>query len=146
MKTKKYSIIGIALLSTILILGACNDEDTVEDPPTKETVKSEFGFKSFDLDIDTADQNDAIDATFDMDMSTTEAEYENKLESKKLVGNEAFDELETIFKGLELNKDTKKEEVIEKVSKAFGAEDYKEFDLEIEFSDGTVREYTDTKK
>ncbi|TQR20355.1 YusW family protein [Psychrobacillus vulpis] len=144
---KKYSIYGSVLLSTALLLGACgdNDKDNVKDAPGHHEMQNEFGFQSFDLDIDTADQRDVIDVSFDMDVSETEAEYENKLESKKLTGDKAYDELAPIFKDLALTKDMSKEEVIEKVSKAFGVEDYTEFDLEVEFSDGDNQEFRDKK-
>ena len=82
----------------------------------------EFGFRSFDLDIDTAKKKDAIEVSFDLDSSGAEAEYKNKLNDIKLSGDKAFSELQPIFKELGLTKDMTREEVIEKVSKAFGAE------------------------
>lgn len=145
MKPKKYAIYGTALLSTALLLGACGDKEEVKDGPTGDEAESEFGFRSFELDIDTADQKDAIDASFDVDVSETEAEYLNKLETLNLSGDKAYAELEPIFKELALTKDMSKEEVIEKVAKAFGVEDYKEFDLEIEFTDGDDQEFKDMK-
>jgi len=145
MKMKKYSLLGSVVMSSVLILGACGDKEEVSEAPDKETAKSEFGFQSFDLDIDTADQKDAIDASFDIDVSETEAEYVNQLESKKLTGNEAYAELEPIFKKIALTKDMTKEEVIEKVTQAFGVEDYKEFELELDFSDGETQEFSDRK-
>ncbi|PZX05731.1 YusW-like protein [Psychrobacillus insolitus] len=145
MKMKKHSIFGSALLSTALLLGACGDKEEVTDAVDSSQAQKEFGFQAFDLDIDTAEHNDAIDASFDIDVSETEAVYENKLESKKLTGNEAYAELEPIFKDLALTKDMSKEDVIAKVSKAFGAENYTEFELEVEFSDGDNQEFLDKK-
>lgn len=146
MKTKKYSIIGSAILSVALLLGACgNREEEVKDAPTDKEMQDEFGFRSFELYIDTAEESDAIVASFDIDVSKVEAEYENKLESKKLRGDEAYAELEPIFKDMALTKDMSKEEVIKKVSKAFGVEDYTDFDLEIEFPDGKNQEFADHK-
>lgn len=142
---KKHSIFGSALLSTALLLGACGDNEEVTDTVDTSQAQNEFGFQAFDLDIDTAEHNDAIDASFDIDVSETEAEYENKLESKNLTGNEAYAELEPIFKDLALTKDMSKEDVIAKVSKAFGAENYTEFELEVEFSDGDNQEFSDKK-
>lgn len=145
MKIKKYPILGSAILSSVFLLGACGDKEEVSDAPDKETAQSEFGFHSFDLDIDTADQNDAIDASFDIDISETEAEYVNQLESINLSGNEAYAELEPIFKKMGLTKDLSKEEAIEKVLQAFGVEDYTEFELELEFSEGDKQEFKDRK-
>jgi len=142
---KKQTIYGALFLSGSLLLGACGDNDEVKDAPTSEESESAFGFRSFDLDIDTVDQNDAIDASFDIDVSETEAEYINKSEDIKLSGDEAYSKLEPIFTELKLTKDMTKEEVIEKVTQAFGAEEYTEFDLEVEFSDGDEQEFSDHK-
>lgn len=139
------TVVGSILLSTAFMLGACGDKEQVSDAPDSSEAQSEFGFQAFDLDIDTADQQDAIDASFDIDVSETEAEYENKLENKKLTGDEAYAELEPIFKELALTKDMSKEEVIEKVTGAFGVEDYTEFELELEFADGDTQEFQDRK-
>ncbi|WP_419960870.1 YusW family protein [Psychrobacillus sp. BM2] len=145
MKIKKYPLLSSALISSALLLGACGDKEEVNEAPDKDTAQSEFGFQSFELDVDTADQKDAIDASFDIDISETEAEYDNKLESISLTGDEAYAELEPIFKDIALTKDMSKEEVIEKVSKAFGVEEYTEFELEVEFSDGDTQEFNDRK-
>lgn len=128
-----------------LVLGACNDKEIVKNAPSNEEIQSEFGFRSFDLDIDTANKRDAIEVSFDLDSSGAEAEYKNKLNDIKLSGDKAFSELQPIFKELGITKDMTREEVIEKVSKAFGAEDYAEFDLEIKFTDGSEQEFSDLK-
>ena len=145
MNTKKISLSATALLSAALVLGACGDKEVVKNPPTNEEVQSEFGFRSFDLDVDTADKKDAIEASFDLDMSETEAKYKNKLTGTKLSGDKAYRELQPIFKELALTPDMTREEVIEKVSQAFGVAEYKEFDLEIDFTDGSEQEYSDMK-
>ncbi len=145
MNIKKLSLYATALLSTALVLGACTDKEVVKNAPTNEEAQSEFGFRSFDLDIDTGNKRNAIEASFDLDMSEIEAEYKNKLTDIKLSGDKAYSELQPIFKELALTKDMTREEVIEKVSQAFGAADYMEFDLEIEFSDGSEQEFLDMK-
>ena len=145
MRIKKYPLLGSVIMSSFLILGACGDKEEVSEAPDKDTAQSEFGFQSFDLDIDTADQHDAIEASFDIDISETEAEYVNQLESKNLSGNDAYVELEPIFKEIGLTKDMSEEEVIEKVTQAFGVEEYTEFELEVEFSDGDNQEFNDSK-
>ena len=83
MKIKKYSLLGSVIMSSVLILGACGDKEEVSEAPDKETAQSEFGFQSFDLDVDTVDQKDAVDASFDIDVSETEAEYTNQIRVKK---------------------------------------------------------------
>lgn len=140
MNIKKISLYATVLLSLALVLGACGDK--VKNPPTNEEIQSEFGFRSFSLDVDTANQKDAIEASFEMDISETEAEYKNKLTDINLSGDKAFSELQPIFKELALTPDMTSEEVIEKVSEAFGVTDYAEFDLEINFADGSEKEYS----
>ncbi|WP_313894043.1 YusW family protein [Psychrobacillus sp.] len=142
---KKYSIYGSALIAAILLLSACGDKEQVKDAPDADTAETEFGFRSFDLEVDTKDHKDAIEASFDIDVSETEAEYVNRMEPLDLKGDKAFSELEPIFKELELTKDMSKDEVIEKVSKAFEVEDYTNFELEVEFSDGDNKDYFDQK-
>ncbi|WP_144510291.1 YusW family protein [Bacillus sp. FJAT-22090] len=142
---KKYSIFGSIFLSTVLLLGACGDKEEVKNAPTEDKIVSEFGFRSFDLEVDTPDHKEAIEASFDIDISETEAEYVNRIEPKDLKGDKAYKELEPIFKELGLTKDMKKDEVIEKVSQAFEVEDYTKFNLEVEFPDGDEKEYKDEK-
>lgn len=142
----KRKILGSAFLSTALILGACGDKEEVSDPPTADAVESEFGFTSFDLDIDTAEQRDAVEASFEVDATGVEAEYVSSLDSKKLHGDEAYEFLKPIFTDLALTKDMEKEEVMEKVLTAFGISEYTEFDLEVQYEDGQEIEYKDLKK
>ncbi len=137
------------LIPTSLFIGlglaGCGDEETLSEPLTKETVESEFGFVSFDLDIDTAETRDAVEASFDMDAKETEAEYVNRIESKELYGDDAYNYLKPIFKNLNLQKNMEQEEVIKKVLKEFNVSDYVEFELDIEYEDGSETEYRDKK-
>ncbi|MFF2753204.1 YusW family protein [Psychrobacillus sp. NPDC058041] len=147
MKMKKYSIYGCALLVIALLLGACGDKEKVKSASTaEEKEKSEFGFRSFDLSVDTADHKDAIEASMETKGSTIEAEYVNRIEPKKLKGDKAYEEMKPMFKKIDLSKDMSKEDVLKKVSKAFDVEDYTKFDLEVEFSDGKHKVYKDKKK
>ncbi len=145
MNNKKKFFYIVAFLSLVIVLGACSDKDTVKNAPSNEEVQSEFGFRSFNLEVDTMKQKDAVEASFDLDVSETEAEYTDKLKDIKLSGDEAYTKLEPIFKDLGLTKDMTREEVIESVSKAFDIEDFAEFELEIEFPDGTEQEYSELK-
>lgn len=127
------------------MLGACNDKEVVKNIPTNEEVQSEFGFRSFDIDIDTATKKDAIEASFELAMSETEAKYKNELKDIKLSGDKTYSELQPIINELALTQDMTREEVIEKVYQALVVVDYTEFDLEIEFTDGCEQEYSDMK-
>ncbi|MEK4523796.1 YusW family protein [Psychrobacillus sp. FSL W7-1457] len=145
MISSKGKVLSSTFLSAALLLGACGDKEEVSDPPTTEAVESEFGFTSFDLDIDTAEQRDAVEASFEVETNGVEAEYVNSLDSQKLHGDEAYEFLKPIFTDLALTNDMTKEEVIEKVNTAFGISDYTEFDLEILYEDGQEIEYKDNK-
>lgn len=145
MINNKGKLVSGILLSSALVLGACGDKEEVSDPPTTEAAESEFGFTSFDLDIDTAEQRDAVEASFEVEKNGVEAEYVNSLDSQKLHGDEAYEFLKPIFKDLALTNDMTKEEVIEKVNTAFGISDYTEFDLEVLYEDGQEIEYKDNK-
>ncbi|MER2260935.1 MAG: YusW family protein [Psychrobacillus sp.] len=145
MINNKGKLVSGILLSSALVLGACGDKEEVSDPPTTEAVESEFGFTSFDLDIDTAEQRDAVEASFEVEKNGVEAEYVNSLDSQKLHGDEAYEFLKPIFTDLALTKDMDKEEVMEKVLTAFGITDYTEFDLEVLYEDGQEIEYKDKK-
>lgn len=145
MISTKGKVLSSIFLSSVLLLGACGDKEEVSDPPTTEAVESEFGFTSFDLDIDTAEQRDAVEASFEVETNGVEAEYVNSLDSQKLQGDEAYEFLKPIFTDLALTSDMDKEEVMEKVLTAFGITDYTEFDLEVLYEDGTEIEYKDNK-
>ncbi|WP_391119610.1 YusW family protein [Psychrobacillus sp. L3] len=145
MKMQKYSIYGSALLVIALLLGACGDKEKVKSASTVDEEKSDFGFQSFDLEVDTADHKEAIEASIEIKGSTIEAEYVNRIEPKKLKGDKAYDEMLPMLKKIDLSKDMTKDDVIKKVSKAFDVEDYTKFDLEVEFSDGKQKVYKDKK-
>ncbi|WP_391207079.1 YusW family protein [Psychrobacillus sp. L4] len=145
MKMKKYSIYGSALLVIALLLGACGDKEKVKSAAKVDEEKSEFGFQSFDLEVDTPDHKDAIEVSMVIKGSTIEADYVNRMEPKKLKGDKAYEELRPMLKKIELSKDMSKDDVIKNVSKAFDVEDYTKFDLEVEFTDGKHKVYKDEK-
>lgn len=143
MQMKKYFTYS-SLLLMVFLLGACTDGGRVKSATADES-ESELGITSFDLEIDTKDHKEAIEASVEIEGSTIEAEYVNRIEPKKLKGDKAYDELKTKIKDIGLTKDMKKDEVIEKVTKTFDVEDYTKFELEVEFSDGEQKEYKDKK-
>lgn len=142
---KKYSICGCLLLVIALILGACAAKEKVKNASSSDNAKSELGVTSFELKIDTADHKDAIEATLEIDGSRIDAVYVNRIEPKKLKGDKAYDELKPKIKDSDLTEDMSKDDVIEKVTKAFDVKDYTKFDLDVEFSDGKRKEFTDKK-
>lgn len=141
-----------------------NDKNDQADDTSQETVEQNnmksgqtlFPFSSFDLDVEyegnrefDVDYEDHInevddDNDQDDDNEGIEAEIKDELNNEHLRGNEAFERLRPIFESFTFTKDTPKEEVISEVLKAFNLkDDYIEFDLDIDFSDGIERDYED---
>lgn len=149
MKNKKTSLIAGILLS-LFVFAACTGNDTATNESSmtetaKQTSNYNYNFRSFDLDIDTVDQRDAIDASFEEEKNGFEAEYENKIADLNVKDGEAMEYLDTIFSSLKFDQNTPDEEVIQTVSEAFGGVEYTNFELEVEFKDGSKREYNSTK-
>lgn len=168
---KKSTLLIIAVVSSLLLLGACGTKKVTNPPANttgttgetgvtnnnvgtgtetgtgtgkttgNETFGTKYGFTSFDLDIDTVELTDAIEVNYDEDRTETEAKYENKSENLSLHGDEAMNKLDTIFKDLSLTHDMKEEEVIKKVSDAFGIKDYSTIELEIKYNDQEEKVY-----
>lgn len=153
--TKKFKWIPLVTSGSLLLLTACGEatDNTVEtDPADSSPVESNesvtptnYGFTSFDLSIDTPDDNDAIDVDYETGRSGTEIDYQNKLEETSLGGDEAGTALDPIFSNLEVTPETSQEEVISKITEAFGVTEYQDFELEVEFEDGTEVKWEDTK-
>ena len=126
-------------------LAGCGDEENLSEPVSSDNAESEFGFVSFELDIDTAESRDAVEVSFEVEPNETQAEYVNRLENQKLNGDEAYNYLKPIFQNLDIQKGMEQEEVISRVLKEFNVSDYIEFELDIEFQDRTEVEYKDLK-
>ncbi|MFD1029901.1 YusW family protein [Metaplanococcus flavidus] len=160
---KKFPIATGFLLSSILILGACGDDDQVTKPITEDATETSdgteganpegglaeenvggevFGFTDFELNVDYADQDDALEISYEEDRDLVRAEYENKLTDENLEGNEAFDKIEQSLAELELTADMPDEEVISKVTEVFSIEpDYESIEIEVTYPEGTDKDY-----
>lgn len=153
--TKKIKWITVVTSGSLLLLTACGEatDNTVEtDPADSSPVESNesvtptnYGFTSFDLSIDTPDDNDAVDVDYETGRSGTEIDYQNKLEDTSLGGDEAGTALDPIFSNLEMTPEMSQEEIISKITEAFGVTEYQDFELEVEFEDGTEVKWEDTK-
>ncbi len=153
--TKNFKWITVVTSGSLLLLTACGEatDNTVEtDPADSSPVESNesvtptnYGFTSFDLSIDTPDDNDAIDVDYETGRSGTEIDYQNKMEETSLGGDEAGTALDPIFSNLEMTPEMSQEEIISKITEAFGVTEYQDFELEVEFEDGTEVKWEDTK-
>lgn len=147
--------IFLSALFTVMLLQGCNgnDQDDVSAPPENAPVEHEnhttdteqnrdlFAFTSFDLDVDYKD-NKSYEVSYENENSGMEAEIEDTVNNEKLNGDHAFEQLKPIFENFSFNKDTPEDEVIAEVLSAFElAEDYQQLELEVDFADGTKKEY-----
>ncbi|MEG0471662.1 MAG: YusW family protein [Solibacillus sp.] len=148
-----------ALPLSLLLLAACNNDDKVTKVTTTEpentnvqteantnntTTVSPFNFSSFSLDVDYS-----IDDSFEVDYAHKEHGVEASIEdrnNKEIKGDEAYSKLEPLLKSFKFTSASTDEDVISEVLKAFELDDnYHEIEVEIHFSDGTIKEFKKTK-
>ena len=160
MKTTKYKLLSATLLTSALILGACdgnNDEteeivpngnvvhpeedNTVDESLTDENPESEYGFTNFDLHVDIPNNPDAVVAQYNV--KSEEALYINMHVASNVQGDAAYALLQPIFIELQPMKAMSDEEVIQRVKSAFEIDEYTNLNLEIEYEDGETKTYTD---
>ncbi|KGR74334.1 YusW family protein [Ureibacillus manganicus] len=112
---------------------------------TTQTTNAAFNFTNFDLDVE-YENNQEYDVDYDNEQNGMEAEIKDDRQNSQLKGDEAFAVLSPIFESLKFDKNTSDEEVISEVMNAFNLdENYKTFELEVKFTDGTEKEYKVTK-
>jgi hypothetical protein len=164
MKTTKFKVLTSTYLTSALLLGACGDnndeveenelnetevqkqEETAKEDTTVETPEEpkEVAFQSFNLHIDTADAKDAVVAQYTAEPK--DSLYTNEKDSAHIEGEEANELLKSVLGELQLNKDMADEDVIQRVTLAFGVEEYTNLKLEIAYDDEKeVKTYTDNK-
>ncbi|SER68139.1 YusW family protein [Psychrobacillus sp. OK032] len=164
MRAKKQITLATILLSSTMLIAACgnNDEpeengpngtafeeeqdEAVDESLTSDNPESEFGFRFLNLHISTPDNEDAIIAEYYGNSSKTESVYKNMHAAADVEGDAAYTLLEQVFTDLQLTQDMSKEEVIRRVTMAFDAADYTNFNLEIEYEDGETKTYSDSKE
>ncbi|WP_081707565.1 YusW family protein [Bacillus massiliigorillae] len=164
-------LLALFMCAGLLVLGACgndnaDDKDTVKNPPENAPVENgndndtvnnpgsttdnkqntatnteSIPFISFDLDVD-YDNFKSFEVEYDNETDGLEVKIEDELNNRTLRGDEALAELRSRFESFKFDKNTAPDEVINEVIKSFDLkEDYKKFDLEIKFADGTEKEY-----
>ncbi|WP_294741567.1 YusW family protein [uncultured Exiguobacterium sp.] len=159
MKVRHITGYGVATLfaMSLMLAGCGNDEtstDKVEEGATnsnttddtmkdKDTVtknaETDYGFTSLSIEADVDGDQDAIDISYDREKNGTEAEYQYKGENKR--GDAAMTELDAKFKNLKVDADTSEKEVIAEVERVFAIQNASRLEVEIDFSDGTEKEY-----
>lgn len=151
----------VLLLATVCIVQACNNDEVSDPPPAapvekddsvnqdaadqNENAEATFTFTNFDLDVDYPD-NKNYDVDYDNEQEGMEAEIEDTLNQNNLSGDEAFEELKPKFEKLTFDQNTKNEDVLSEVKEVFEInEDYTRIKVEVEFADGTEKEYSEQK-
>lgn len=147
---KKSRLLIITVISSMLIIGACSNQNIVkksseEGDETKESLGSTYGFSFIDLTADTKEMKIALKAIYEEKRDKTEAMYENKIEDLYLHGDEAMEKLASIFEELEFEPDMADEDMIKKASEAFEIMDYESLKLTIKFKGHDTKELMMTK-
>lgn len=121
-----------------------DNTDTNADDNTNNNadINPNYNFTSFSLEADFENENDAVDVDYEVDTDETEASYVDKQQGINLFGNEAMDELDSIFNAFRFDENTADEEVLNEVIEAFNIpEDATNVELEIDFTSGVEKEY-----
>lgn len=171
LKNKKF-IFPALIMSSALALAACGDDEEVTQPVTddasEETSAPEaestedaspsgeaegtsdgktYGFTDLSVEVDMPDQDEALDLSYEEERGQVEAEYENKIDGVDLTGDDAFNELEQGLSQLNLTPDTPDDEVIKQVVEAFGVDaNFKKIEIEIDYADGSDKNYEQTNQ
>ncbi|WP_165569424.1 MULTISPECIES: YusW family protein [unclassified Exiguobacterium] len=146
MKRLKWAL---PVTATLLLLVGCGDADEVTNQPSDAPVENEansennsmYTFNKFELDVDYPNVNDAIQVEYETEMNSTEASYERKEDDLNLRGDEAMQELDSLFGQLNFDKDTPDEEVLNQIKATFNVEDAQSIEADVTFTDGTEKEY-----
>lgn len=146
----------VSAMGLTLFLAACgNDNDTATNVPNDapqeqnnsgvtetntNTTDNRFAFTHFDLSVDYAG-NKSYDVEYENESTGAEAKIEDDLNNNKVQGNDAIDQLIPIFEKFSFDAATADDQIIDEVLKAFNlSNDYQEFELEVRFADGVVKE------
>lgn len=171
MKNNKL-IFPALIMSSALALAACGDDEEVTQPVTDEASEETpapeaestedaspsgeaegtadgktYGFTDLSVEVDMSDQDEALDFSYEEERGQVEAEYENKTDGVVLTGDDAFNELEQGLSQLNLTPDTPDDEVIKQIVEAFGIDaNFKKIEIEIDYADGSDKNYEQTNQ
>ncbi|HEX6595035.1 MAG TPA: YusW family protein [Bacillota bacterium] len=120
-----------------------NETDSITDDQTNTGAGTEapYSFIEFDLEADYDGTEEALEVEYEYETNEPEASYKNRVQNIRLTGNEALEELDDIFSSFTFNEESPKEEVLSAVIEAFELPKDATIDLDIEFQNGTEKEY-----
>ncbi|WP_404467999.1 YusW family protein [Sutcliffiella horikoshii] len=147
----------VMTLTTGLAAGCGTDNDNLSAPPENapqnegtttdvENEQSTTGhkFTKFDLEVE-YENRVKYEAEYEGE-GNGEAEIEDNVNEVSLKGDEAYTELSPRLEQLKFDSNADQQEVITQVLEIFELkDDYKEFELEVTFEDGTVKKYEEKK-
>lgn len=164
MKKSRRLMVGV-FASSLLVLAACNEETTVEDPAPADTpveqdegggddngadmdeildpdsdepATTAFGFHQFDLNVNYGDLGESYEVHYEHSTDEVNAEIDDSRMDMQLEGDEAYQELESRFERLNIDSTMPEEEILAAVLENFDFEqNYESLELEIQFEDGT---------
>lgn len=110
------------------------DQDTVTDNADKD-----YGFVSLSIEADDADTMDLVDISYDRDNDGTEADYQ--MDGERAQGNDAMKILDSKLDELNIDANTSNDDAIAEIEKVFDIQDATRLEVEIEFADGTEKEF-----
>ncbi|MGD7055197.1 YusW family protein [Sutcliffiella horikoshii] len=154
---KWIMIAFVMTLTTGLAAGCGTDNDNLSAPPeigsaqnadtdTEKNEQSTTGhkFTKFDLEVEYEDGVN-YEAEYEAE-GNGEAEIEDNINEVSLKGDEAYTELSPRLEQLKFDNSAEQQEVVAQVLEVFELkDDFKEFELEVTFEDGTVKKYEEKK-
>lgn len=130
------------------------DQDTDEDATNQgddnvgrdmQAKMDELDYTDFELEVDYG-KNKEYEAKIEQDNGKTTADLEDEINGEDLIGEEAFNKIHPNVKKLTIDQGTDKQDALKQVLDAFDLDtNYKKFEMEITFKDGTKIEYEDHK-
>lgn len=161
---KKRLVTFLSLFMVFLFAAGCNNNDNAT-PPAENTnnaqesenakdhtnnnnntvVDTKYPFTGFDLEVKYAD-NKEYEVDYDVEEDGTKATIEDDIKNERVRDNEAMKRLDKIFNDMKIDANTADDQVISEVKRLFNIkDDYQRLELEIDFKDGTEKEYVDQK-
>lgn len=106
------------------------------------TSETPYGFTDFSFEADLDTTAEYIDVDYEYEPNEIEASYRDQENDISLTGEEALQELDSIFQSFTFDENTEDEEVLNEVLELFNVpENATNIELDIDFQSGTEKEY-----
>ncbi|AHN23466.1 hypothetical protein FCT18_15270 [Lysinibacillus sphaericus] len=148
-----YKNLLVFSLATGLLYGCNKDEvkDVPANAPTEQNTNQQagenvtdqvpFNFLEFALDVDYS-PTESYEIEYENKKNGLEVKLKDDRNNERIQGDEAYTKVEPLLKQLTFDSTTPNDEVIEQVIKVFNIkDDYQSIEVEVEFADGTEKEF-----